>query len=258
GAIGARTGRGGNGHDSLRQLAADLHSELDRLRSSVSRESIEGARAYGLTETDRALVRAFIKGINDAEPVKLAYPGVGTTATRDGDRLAIKNDLGTTDVQAVELHLESYTATVMYADQHRPRIRFFRDLLQPYDVTWEMVPVSAGAEHEMAVGRYTAATQEELEAFLTRLGSRLVHLIDWNRARKSLSRVVKGADAVAVLKWAAENGIGHRAFLLAGDVQLIHTALERATPTELRSTERLDALLGRDAARQFLMAVLRI
>ena len=59
------------------------------------------------------------------------------------------------------------------------------------------------------------------------------------------------------MKWAADNNIGHRAFLQAGDIQLIETAFERAVPLQTRLGVRLDELLGRQAARLFLMSVLR-
>jgi uncharacterized protein Yka (UPF0111/DUF47 family) len=108
----------------------------------------------------------------------------------------------------------------------------------------------------MRIGRFTADTAPALEQFLTFLGSRLVFLIDWNRARKRLSRFVKKSDACALLKWAAANNVGHRAFLQAGDVQLIYTALERAAPAQKRYGARLDELLGRENARAFLSAVL--
>ena len=96
----------------------------------------------------------------------------------------------------------------------------------------------------MSVGSYTAPSQAALEAFLQFLGSRLVFLLDWNRARKRLARFVKNSEAVALLRWAADNNIGHHAFLQAGDVRLISTALERATPTQVRFGARLDELLG--------------
>jgi hypothetical protein len=257
-AVGALTRRVGNGHDTLHQLAMDLHAELNRLQADTSHESLEGARAFGLTPADRVLVRAFISGINASEPVRLAYPGVGTTATRDGDRLSIQNDLGADDLHPIVVQVTSYTATVIYTDQHRSRIRFFCDLMQQHDIGWEIAAAHAGAEHETAVGRFTAATDEQLESFLRRLGSRIVYLIDWNHARKSLSRFVKSSDVVAILKWAADSDVGHRAFLLAGEAQLIHTALERAAPDHLRYGGRLDDLLGRESARSFLMSVLRI
>jgi hypothetical protein len=47
------------------------------------------------------------------------------------------------------------------------------------------------------------------------------------------------------------------AFLNAGDVQLVETALERAFAHEMRPGARLDKWLGSDDARSFLMSVLR-
>jgi len=69
---------------------------------------------------------------------------------------------------------------------------------------------------------------------------------------------VRKSDAAELLKWAADNNIGHEAFLNAGDVRLIHNALDRAAPTQLHYGARLDEILGRDAAKRFLMSVLRI
>jgi hypothetical protein len=128
-------------------------------------------------------------------------------------------------------------------------------MLQPYDVKWTVA--AAGADYEMSVGQYTADTPEHLERYLTFLGSRLVFLIDWNRARKRLARLVGKANAVGLLKWAAENDIGHVGFLKAGDIRLIEAALERAAPLQMRLGARLDEWLGGDAARAFLMSVLR-
>jgi uncharacterized protein Yka (UPF0111/DUF47 family) len=48
------------------------------------------------------------------------------------------------------------------------------------------------------------------------------------------------------------------AFLQAGDVRLIHTALERTAPRQMRVGLRLDQLLGRDSACAFLMTVLAL
>ena len=257
-AVAAITRRSHNGHDTIHQLAMDLHWELNRLHTNVSLESIDGAKAHGLTEADRVLVRAFMKGLHETASLRFDQHGLDTTATRDGDRLSIESDLGAADVPVVVVHVTGLVATIMYTDRHRPRFRFFRDLLQPHDVAWDAAPAAASAEYEMRAGRYTAATREQLETFLAWLGSRLVFLIDWNRARKRLLRFVNSADAVALLKWAADNNVGHRAFLKSGDVRLIHTALERAAPAQMRYGARLDDLLGRDAARLFLTSVLRI
>jgi hypothetical protein len=104
----------------------------------------------------------------------------------------------------------------------------------------------------------TAQNVPELTAQLTRLGSRLVFLIDWNRALKRLGRFLKKADAIAVLKWSADHDVGHLAFLQLGDVALVHTAMERAAPAQVRYGARLDEILGRESAQLFLRAVLRL
>ena len=83
-------------------------------------------------------------------------------------------------------------------------------------------------------------------------------LIDWNRARKRLGRFLKKSDAIAVLKWAADHNVGHRAFLQLGDVRLVYTAMERAARAQIRYGARLDEILGRESAQTFLQAVLRI
>jgi hypothetical protein len=220
----------------------------------VAALSIDGAAITGLSAVDRRLVRAFLQGLNETAR-ELDRSGLRTLATRDGDRLAIQSELATKDAHVV-VQVASDATTVVYTDRHRPRSRFFRELLRPYDVEWETSRPSTAIEKN--VGQYTAPSQQELEEFLKCVGSRLTYLVDWNRARKRLSRVVRNADAIALLKWAADNNIGHRAFLQAGDVRLVHAALERAAPVRMWHSGRLDDLLGRDAARLFLMAVMRI
>ena len=117
-------------------------------------------------------------------------------------------------------------------------------------------PTAPGCE--LCVGQVTSADASELAERLTRLGSRLVFLIDWNRARKRLGRFLKKSDAIAVLTWAADHNVGHRAFLQLGDVRLVYTAMERAARAQIRYGARLDEILGRESAQTFLQAVLRI
>jgi len=246
-----------NGHDTMHQLAIDLHWELNRLQTSVTMETVDGARVYSILDRERPLIRAFMKGINETASLKLDHPGLGTTAAHEGERLTIQNELGMTQAHVLVLHVAALSVAVTYADVHPARIRFLQEMLQTYDVEWTLAETPAGEDYEMTVGQFTAATHDHLERFLTFLGSRLVFLIDWNRARKRLTRLVSKTDALALLKWAADNNIGHMAFLKAGDVQLIETALERAFLHELRPGARLDKWLGADAARSFLMSVLR-
>ena len=246
-----------NGHDTVHQLIIDLYGELGALQASVSPENVDGARAYGLTEPDRALVRAFIAGVRQTSALKFDHPGLGTTAAREGDWLSIQNDLGSTEAHVVVIHVSELTVSITYTDVHRSRVRFFQDLLQPYHVTWASMPARPGSAYEMSQGEYAAETRDRLAAFLAFIGSRLVFLIDWNRARKRLARLVSKSEAVGLLKWAADNNVGHRAFLQAGDIRLVETAFERAVPQQTRLGVRLDELLGRQAARLFLMSALR-
>lgn len=244
-----------NGHDTIHQIVMDLHWELNRLQSSVSVELVDGAHVYGLRDVDRHIVRAFMRGIRETAPLKFDHLGFQTTAARDNDHLAIQNDLGVADAHVVVVHVRELKATIIYTDVHRSRARFIRELLEPHHIVWTHVPHDG---FEMWTGSYEAHDDASLEQFITAVGSRLVFLIDWNRARKRLSRFVSKSDAIEVLRWAADNNIGHEAFLKAGDIRLIHTALARATSTHVQYGARLDDILGRDGAKLFLMSVLRI
>jgi len=250
--------RSQNGHDSVHQLVVDLQWELNRLDKAMSPESVDGALAYGLTAADRTIVQAFMRGVNQTRGLKFDRAGLGTSALRDGDRLSIQNDLGPHDPHVFVVHVRELAATVVYTDRHRARARFFHDMLAAYDIQWDAPPTGASASYETSVGRYTAENAAGLERFLTFVGSRLVFLIDWNRARKRLARFVKNTEAVGLLKWAADNNVGHHAFLQAGDARLVYTALERTVPAQVRFGARLDDLLGGDLARLFLTSVLGI
>jgi hypothetical protein len=256
--VAALTRVGDASRDTVHQLVMDMHRELNRLQAAVASESIDGARTYALTDGDRELVRAFMSGVNQTAGLKFDHPGLGTTATTVGDRLSIQNDIGTTDAHVIVITVTGLTVTIVYTDIHRRRGAFLRELLSAAGVEWEPRTSRGDDSYEMSVGQFTASERPGVEQFLTRLGSRLVFLIDWNKARKRLSRLVRKRDAIAVLRWAADNNVGHRAFLQAGDLRLIYTALERSARAQTRYGARLDELLGREAARLFLTAVLRI
>jgi len=246
-----------NGHDTVHQLIVDVQGELGGLQADVSPENVDGAHAYGLTESDRALVSAFMAGVRETAGLKFDHPGLGTAAARDGAWLSIQNDLGSTEAHVIVFHVADLSVTITYTDVHRSRARFFQDLLLKYHLTWTVAPTTPGVSYEMTEGQYVAETPEQLAGFLSFVGSRLVFLIDWNRARKRLERLVSKSESVALLRWAADNNIGHRAFLQAGDIRLVEIAFERAVPLQTRLGTRLDELLGRQAARLFLMSVLR-
>jgi uncharacterized protein Yka (UPF0111/DUF47 family) len=61
-----------------------------------------------------------------------------------------------------------------------------------------------------------------------------------------------------VLSWAAHHRIGHRAFIELGGGELVAAAVHHAAPTRIGFGERLDHVLGRDAANDFVKTVLRI
>jgi pyruvate, orthophosphate dikinase len=245
--------------DSLHLLLMDLHRELNRLQVDIAEESVDGATVYGIAESDRTLVAAFMAGVNATAPLKFDHPGLGTTATRAGERLVIQNDIGTTDAHVLVLHVVGLTVTVMYTDIHAERLRFFQSLLDPLGFEWNArTSAPSTSEYALCVGQARSTDPSDLTERLTRLGSRLVFLIDWNRARKRLGRFLKKADAIAVLKWAADHDVGHRGFLQLGDVALVYTAMERAARAQIRYGARLDEVLGRESGQAFLQAVLRI
>jgi uncharacterized protein Yka (UPF0111/DUF47 family) len=243
--------------DGLHVLVMDLHRELNELQRHVASETLDGANVYGIDDSDRALVAAFMAGLNATAPLKFDHPGLSATATRVGDRLVLQNDIGTTDNHVIVLHIDELAVTITYTDVHRARLQFFQTQLQPAGFEWTAT-ASRDAAYELCVGRVTARDRTELQGHLTLVGAQLVFLIDWNRARKRLSRFVRKSDAIAILKWAADHRVGHRAFLQAGDVRLVYTAMERAARAQIRFGARLDEVLGRESARSFLQGVLTL
>jgi uncharacterized protein Yka (UPF0111/DUF47 family) len=243
--------------DSLHLLVMDMHRALNALQGSLASETIGGCRAYGIRESDRALIAAFMDGINRTAPLKFDHPGLSATATRVGDKLVLQNDIGTTDAHVLVIHVAGRTVTVTYTDVHLPRLLFFQSLFNGYAVEWQDTRSrkDAGMEdgvYHLCVGTYTARSNVQLRDYLGHLGSRLVFLIDWNRARKRLRLFVPRKAAIDLLKWAADGNIGHMAWLKAGGEQLIFDAMSFAYGGQLRPGDRLDDLLTEDRAVQFL------
>jgi uncharacterized protein Yka (UPF0111/DUF47 family) len=247
--------------DSVHLLVMDLHRRLHEVQQQLATSSVDGASAYGLSEAAVGLVRAFMRGVNRTAPLKLDHPGLGTTATQVGERLVLENDVGTTDAHVVVVRVEGLEATVVATDVHLERLAFLRSMLSPFDVRWETT-ISCQAEeldegtYHLATGIHAAPDRLALERYLEHLGSRLVFLIDWNRARKRLRRLVKGNDAVELLRWAAERDLGHMAFLALGGERLIFDALERLPRVAIHYGEQLHEVLGREQAIAFLRFVL--
>ena len=256
------SGKRENG-DSLHVLVMDLHRVLNEMQGGLAEEVIDGARAYLLTERDRPLVRAFMAGLNRTAPLKFDHPGLGTTATRSGERLVIQNDIGLTDAHVLVIQVEGPSVTVTYTDVHLPRLLFFHSLFGGWKVAWEDTRSRAGGNalqatvYHLSLGRYRAESDEDLGAFLEHLGSRIVFLIDWNRARKQLRRFLPNQDSIAVLKWAADHDVGQRGFLALGGERLIFDALELAARMPLRYGEPLHQVLGKEKTVEFLCWILK-
>ncbi|MGA9992566.1 MAG: hypothetical protein WBP86_09585 [Thiobacillaceae bacterium] len=243
--------------DSLHILVMDMHRALNALQASLASETIDGCRAYGIRAADRPQIAAFMAGIGRTAPLKFDHPGLSATATRVGDKLVLQNDIGTTDAHVLVIHVTGRTVTLTYTDVHLPRLLFFQSLFEAYDVKWQDTRSRADSGMEdgvyhLCVGSYTARSSTQLRDYLGHLGSRLVFLIDWNRARKRLRLFIPRKATIDVLKWAADSDIGHMAWLKAGGEQLIFDAMSFAYGAQLRPGDRLDALLTQHRAVQFL------
>ena len=252
-----------DGEDSLHLVVMAAHRELNRLEQRLATESIDGALAHDLAEGDRPLVRAFMRGLKRTERLRFDHPGLETVATHVGDALVLQNDIGETDAHVVVIRVAQRVATVTYTDNHLARLLFFQGLFSPWNVQWEDTRsrhdggMQDGLYH-LAVGRLEAQTTGELEGFMELLGSRMVFLIDWNRARKRLRGLVGKRAAVDLLSWSAEHEHGHMAFLLAGGDQLVYDALDFAAGRTTRAGDSLTDVLGAEAAGAYLRTVLHI
>ena len=260
--IAGLTGISSGGSGGLHRLVMDLHRSINGLAAGHAEEVLAGAHVYGLLPPDRPAIEAFMRGVEATRRLKFDHPGLATTAMRSGPRLTIQNDIGETDAHVVVIAVEVDAVTVTYTDVHLPRAKFFIGLLQDFPAQWSGLDRKSaeglgddGAFY-LVTGRYP--TDDLRDAFLEAVGVSLVFLIDWNRARKLLRTWVSKGGAVDVLDWAARNRIGHRGFLELGGSELLASAVRRAAPNRIGFGERLDHVLGRDAAVDFLKAVLRV
>lgn len=250
----------GHGADSLHRLVMDLHKRLNALQTTMAQETLDGASVYGLDDADRPLVAAFMSGLNRTARLKFNHPGLATTATRAGGRLVIQNDIGTTDAHVIVVHVQDRLVSVTYTDVHAERLAFFQSTLGPRGFTWEAgrtAVLAAGTPFYLATGQVQAADDAACQANLEFLGSRLVFLIDWNRARKQLRGFQRGADRLALLAWAAEAEIGHRGFLEQGGAVLINRAIEATAGSAMRFGDRLCDVLGDTETTTFLQFAFR-
>jgi uncharacterized protein Yka (UPF0111/DUF47 family) len=261
-----KRGRDQDGHDfgagSFHLLVMDLHKQLNQLAGSLSNEEMAGAHVWQLQPADRPHIEAFMRGLNRTAPLKFDHPGLDTAATRDGKRLLLQNDIGTNDAHVLVVQVEGRSITLNYSDLHRPRFEFFQTLLGPFGAKWadtrSLVDASLNEGHAYTFGtaHFECANDAALDKTLEGIGSRIVFLIDWNRARKRLLPFVGKTDAINVLREVARLDAGHMAWLKAGGEQIIFAAMQAAGEGAFRIGDRLDAALGVDDARAFLIEVL--
>ena len=259
-AVAAMMHAGHGGADSLHQLVMELHKRLNAMQATLAEETLDGAAAYNLAPADRPFVSAFMAGVNRTARLKFAHPGLATTATRAGGRLVIQNDIGTTDAHVIVIHVQELAVSVTYTDVHAERLAFFEDMLKPRGVTWDAqrtAVVPAGAAFYLVTGRIEAKDADACRSNLEFLGSRLVFLIDWNRARKQLRGFLRGPDRLALLLSAAETDIGHRGFLELGGARLVNQAIEATAGSAMHFGDRLCDVLGDAETLAFLTFVFR-
>ena len=248
--------------DSLHLLVMDVHKALNRQQAAIASETVDGAHVYNLSDEGKSSVRAFMAGVNRTAPLKFGHPGLATTATEWGGRLVLQNDLGTTDAHVLVVAVEKLTVSITYTDIHLQRLAFFRDLFASFNVEWSASEQHRAKQFEsggfaLTVGVYRAGDGEELRRFLEFLGSRLVFLIDWNRARKKLRSFVDKRAALEILAWAAGNDFGHRGFLEIGAEGAVYEAMEFVAAGRLHFGDRLDDILGPENAASYLRFVLQ-
>ncbi|RBP11937.1 uncharacterized protein Yka (UPF0111/DUF47 family) [Roseiarcus fermentans] len=250
--------------DTLHLLVMDLHKALNAVAAATAVETIDGARVHGLDESDRARVRAFMAGLNRTAGLAFGHPGLAATAGRVGARLTIQNDIGTTDAHVIVIHVDGLDVTTTYTDVHRVRAKFFMTLFAGQGVAFSPLAenqdngLAGGDVFYLLQGVYRARDEEDLDRHLGFLGSRLVFLIDWNKARKALQAFVAKDDAIDLLVNAAEREDGHRGFLELGGADLVFEAVRRAAAGRIPYGVPLGTALGDGECIAFLRTVLHL
>ena len=248
--------------DSLHLIVMDLHKEINRVAADAAVEDIDGARVHGLNDADRVRVKAFMSGLNRTAKLAFGHPGLGTTAARAGRKLTIQNDIGMTDAHVLVVRVEGLKATTTYSDVHRIRAKFFMTMFADEAVAWSPLAedphgrLAKGEMFYLLTGVYAAQSEADLERYLAFLGSRIVFLIDWNKARKALQAFVSKGLAIQVLTGAAKAEDGHRAFLELGGAELVFDAVRRVGAGHIAYGVPLHQALGEAECANFLSHVL--
>ena len=250
--------------DSLHLLVMDLHKQINALSGEMATEDVDGAHTWQVQDDDRPLIRAFMRGLHRTADLKFSHPGLDTAVTRDGPRLLIQNDIGTNDVHVLVIEVQDSTISLTYSDLHPGRFGFFRQMLEDMGFGWEVFDprvsegLNAGKPYLVGQARLQAQSNAELQTGLENVASRIVFVIDWNRARKRLQHFVSKPRAHQLLAQAAQNDWGHMAWLLAGAERLVYNAMQAVDSEAFRVGDRLDDVLGETAASAYLLELLRI
>lgn len=249
--------------DSLHLLVMDLHKAVNGLVAQLAVEMVDGAQVWALCDADKQLVAAFMRGIHRTAPLKLDHPGLDTVATRDAHRLLIQNDIGTNDVHVLVIAVEALHITLTYSDLHGARFAFFQTLLADIGASWSVSTrqtpgLNADAAYQVGIASVEAIDSGALAQALEAIATRIVFLIDWNRARKRLQSFVDKKVAVNVLTAAARREVGHMPWLRAGGDRLVWEAMMAQGPEAFRLGDRLDAVLGELPSADFLLQLLEL
>jgi uncharacterized protein Yka (UPF0111/DUF47 family) len=249
--------------NSFHILVMDLHKQLNAMAGEIATENLDGAHVWQIDDGDRPLIQAFMHGLHRTALLKFSHPGLDTAATRDGSRLLIQNDIGTNDVHVLVIEVERNTVTLTYSDLHAGRFDFFRQMLEEIGYQWTTANpmtsdgLNAGKPYRVGKAILQAEGQDLLDG-LDAVASRIVFVIDWNRARKHLQNFVRKPQAHALLRRAAKEEWGHMAWLQAGGKQLVFNAMQAVDSEAFRIGDRLDEVLGEETATAFLFDLLRI
>ena len=227
--------------DTPHLLVMDLHKELNNLLSLIALESIDGANVFDINEENTFIIKAFMKGINKTAKLKFDHPGLGTTATQIGDKIVIQNDIGETDAHVIVISIEGNIVNITYTDIHFNRVIFFQSILDNYAINWGSATTKEDANFESSIyymvnGLYSAKNREDLKSFLDFLGSKIVFM----------------------MKWAADNEIGHMAFLVLGGEKIIYEVLSTLSTSPNIVKGKLDEILGDEESFEALKTVLAI
>ena len=250
--------RQGSDDNSFHLLVMDLHKALNRLAAGLATGDLDGAHVWNLTPGDEPRVQAFMRGLHRTALLKFDHPGLDTAATRDGEYLVIQNDIGTNDAHVLVLRAQETELTLTYSDLHRRRFDFFKRQLEAVGAVWSVVAparqdqLNGGKTYWLGTATFTTGPQATLESLLEAVGARIVFLIDWNRARKDLQRLVGKDVAVQVLEDAAQGETGHMAWLKAGGAGMVLQAMRAAGNGIFELGDTLQGVMGVEGARLLL------